>query len=226
VRTRFILYFDDEAPADEAGSILDRRGFDVRVLHPDEHVEQWAVHALKDVPGRIVSPRLRLTERRLSRLASKLGGEYDGNEVEVEPKPHCLAVWQKSFDYYKKQAWQAKTGYRVSETAILIVAAAIPASAAFTGDRRIPAVLGAVTVVLTGVRQVFRWRENWQRFTTTCALLQNEYDFYVVGDDKYADENRDQRLVRRVREIEMAETTGWVALLNAGKDADRGKHAP
>jgi hypothetical protein len=83
MRTRFFLYFDDEASAREAGSILDRRGFDVRVLRPDEHVAQWAVHALKDMRGRIVSPGFRLTERRLSRLASKLGGEYDGNEVEV-----------------------------------------------------------------------------------------------------------------------------------------------
>jgi hypothetical protein len=83
VRTRFFLYFEDEAPAREAGSVLDRRGFDVRVLRPDEHVEQWAVHAWKDMPGRIVSLRFRLTERWLSRLASRLGGEYDGNEVEV-----------------------------------------------------------------------------------------------------------------------------------------------
>jgi hypothetical protein len=63
--------------------MLDRRGFDVRVLSPDEHVEQWAVHALKDMRGRIVSPGFRLTETRLSRLAAKLGGEYDGNEVVV-----------------------------------------------------------------------------------------------------------------------------------------------
>jgi regulator of ribonuclease activity B len=83
VRTRFFLYFDDEPPAREAGSVLERRGFDVRVLGPDEHVEQWAVHALKDMRGRILSPGFQLTERRLSRLASRLGGEYDGNEVEV-----------------------------------------------------------------------------------------------------------------------------------------------
>jgi regulator of ribonuclease activity B len=83
VRTRFFLYFEDEAPAREAGSVLDRRGFAVRVLPPDEHVEQWAIHAQKDMPGRIVSLRFRMTEKRLSRLASKFGGEYDGNEVEV-----------------------------------------------------------------------------------------------------------------------------------------------
>jgi hypothetical protein len=35
------------------------------------------------MPGRIVSLRFRMTEKRLSRLASKFGGEYDGNEVEV-----------------------------------------------------------------------------------------------------------------------------------------------
>jgi Regulator of ribonuclease activity B len=87
VRTRFFLYFDEEAPAREAGSILDRRGFDVRVLRPDEHVEQWAVHADREMPGRVVSLRFRLTERRLSRLASKLGGEYDGNEIEVARPP-------------------------------------------------------------------------------------------------------------------------------------------
>jgi hypothetical protein len=87
VHTRFFLYFDEEAPAREAGSILDRRGFEVRVLRPDEHVEQWAVHADKDMPGRIVSLGFRLTERSLRRLASKLGGEYDGNEVEVARQP-------------------------------------------------------------------------------------------------------------------------------------------
>jgi Regulator of ribonuclease activity B len=87
VRTRFFLYFDEEEPAREAGSILDRRGFEVQVLHPDEHVEQWAVLADKEMPGRVVSLRFRLTETRLSRLASKLGGEYDGNEIEVAQPP-------------------------------------------------------------------------------------------------------------------------------------------
>ena len=83
MRTCFFLYFNEEAPARDASSVLDRRGFDVRVQSPDEHLREWAVLALKDMSGRVTSLGFGLTERRLSRLASRLGGEYDGHEVEI-----------------------------------------------------------------------------------------------------------------------------------------------
>ena len=76
-----VLSFVDEARAREAGAILDRRGFEVRVLGPDNDVEQWSVHALKEAAGPVISRGFGLTELRFGWLARRLGGHYEGHDV-------------------------------------------------------------------------------------------------------------------------------------------------
>ena len=78
-RATFILAFGDEPRAREAGAILDRRGFEVRVWGPDDEVERWSVHASKEA-GPVLSRGFGLTELRLGWLARRLGGRYEGHE--------------------------------------------------------------------------------------------------------------------------------------------------
>jgi hypothetical protein len=138
-------------------------------------------------------------------------------------KPYALAALEESFDWYSKAAWRAKVGYWISEIALLVVAAAIPASAAFTDNQRLPAALGAVVVVLTGLRTVFQWRDDWLGFTDACARLKTQRAFYEGRVGEYTGGDRDERLVQRVREIEGAETATWATLRrNAGAQRDVG----
>jgi hypothetical protein len=122
----------------------------------------------------------------------------------------AVEVLNKSVDYYKQQASRAKILYFGSESGLLVVAAAIPVTAAFTSSRVVPAVLGGVVVVLTGLRRVFQWRENWLRFSAACGQLETARQLYAQRTDKYADNDRDACLVREVCEIETAETQGWI----------------
>jgi hypothetical protein len=114
--------------------------------------------------------------------------------------------------WYTNAARRARIAFFASETAVLIVAAAIPATAAFTPDRRVPAALGAVVVVLTGLRSVFRWRDSWTRFTEAFLQLETERRLYLAHAGAYAGEDCDVVLTERVTQIRTAETLGWLAM--------------
>lgn len=129
----------------------------------------------------------------------------------------AVDVLNTSMDYYTRQAQQAKVFYFASESLLLVAGASIPVTAAFTSSRGVPAVLGGVVVVLTGLRVVFQWRENWLRFSAACGQLETARQLYAQRTDRYAAEDRDVELVREVRAIETAETQGWVRARTPGE---------
>lgn len=136
------------------------------------------------------------------------------------PPESALVILEGSFDWYARAAGRARIGYRGSELALLLAGALIPATAAFTGDRRVPAALGVLVVVLTGFRQLFRWHEDWLRFTEICMKLRIERARYDAREAEYAGGDRDQRLVQRVRELEAVETASWAAMRLAKSKSD------
>ena len=75
-RATFILSFGEEVRAREAGATLDRRGFEVRVVGPDDEVERWSVHAVREA-GPVLSRGFALTELRLGWLARRMGSLGD-----------------------------------------------------------------------------------------------------------------------------------------------------
>jgi uncharacterized protein involved in tolerance to divalent cations len=129
-----------------------------------------------------------------------------------------------SFDWYRRHARYARGRYHGSEILLVVVAAAIPASAAYTSDQRVSATLGALVVVLTGVRSIYRWHEDWLRSSEACAQLETARQLYMQRASPYAGTDRDELLVRRVRDIEVAETTSWVDLRkSAATEASAGR---
>src|SRR4051794_31344393 len=78
---------------------------------------------------------------------------------------YAMGLANDSYGWYKDRAAHARAAYKVSETALLIVSAAIPTSAAiFPDDVIVPALLGGVVVVLAGLRAVYHWQDNFLRF--------------------------------------------------------------
>ena len=49
----------------------------------------------------------------------------------------------------------------------------------------LPAVLGGGVVVVTGLRRVYNWQENWARFSGVCALLETEGAKFKYGREPY-----------------------------------------
>ncbi|MEV4349113.1 DUF4231 domain-containing protein [Actinoplanes sp. NPDC049596] len=128
-------------------------------------------------------------------------------------------VYRVARERYLKYSRTARRAYQISETLLIVFAAAISASVAFTDDARVPAVLGGLVVVLTGLRTLFRWHDNWIRYIETMVQLEAEWARYQhrVGD--YATPEREALFVQAVKQLELSETQGWVGLRRTAQEA-------
>lgn len=79
-----------------------------------------------------------------------------------------------------------------------------------------PAILGGVVVVLTGLRSVFHWQDNYLRFSGAREAVEAERRLYNTGAQPYVDPvTRDQILAAAVSRIEQDEMAGWVKVASA-----------
>src|SRR4051794_19936378 len=79
---------------------------------------------------------------------------------------YAIDLANDSYDWYKKAAIRSRKLYKTLEVALLVTSAAVPTSAVlFVDNSAIPAVLGAVVVVLAGLRSIYHWQENYLRFS-------------------------------------------------------------
>ncbi|WP_318295506.1 DUF4231 domain-containing protein [Streptomyces griseoaurantiacus] len=76
-----------------------------------------------------------------------------------------------------------------------------PATAALGAPAAVPAVLGIVVTVLTGLRQVLRPQEGWVRVGTTSLALEREVVRWSAGTSPYDGEDADLTLVRTVEDL-------------------------
>ena len=116
--------------------------------------------------------------------------------------------------WYGTHAARARDRYRILEIALLIVGASISVAALTWPGNGVPAaVLGGIVVVLTGLRQVFHWQENYVRFTRVWQTLKQERRRYDVGEPPYNDPAlRDRKLMDVVNTVEAQDTQGWAQL--------------
>ncbi|SNY33868.1 DUF4231 domain-containing protein [Paractinoplanes atraurantiacus] len=128
-------------------------------------------------------------------------------------------VYRVARERYLRNAGTARRAYQVSETLLIVFAAAIPASVAFTDDARVPAVLGGLVVVLTGLRTLFRWHDNWIRNIETMVQLEAEWARFRHRLDDYDKADREALFVQAVKGIELSETQGWVGLRRTAQEA-------
>jgi uncharacterized protein DUF4231 len=132
------------------------------------------------------------------------------------PSP-AAGVCEDLIAWYGKYAARARDRYRVLEVALLIVGASISVAAlAWPGNGVPAALLGGIVVVLTGLRQVFHWQENYVRFTWAYQTLKQERRRYDVGEPPYNDPSlRDRKLMEVVNSVEARETQGWAEVLDS-----------
>jgi len=123
-----------------------------------------------------------------------------------------MSLANDSYDWYRSHAIRARQLYKSSETLVLVLAAAIPVSAAIWPGNAVPAaVLGALVVVLTGARSIFHWQENYLRFSKAREAVEAERRTYRIGAAPYDDPaTRDAALAARVTGIEQEEMAGWI----------------
>jgi len=134
-----------------------------------------------------------------------------GEALPADPG-YAMSIANGSYGWYRTAAIRSRRWYRISETSVLIVAAAIPATAAIRPHNAIvPAVLGAVVVILSGLRAIFHWQDNYLRFSGAREAVEAERRLYYTGAKPYDETaTRDQVLAAAISRIEQAEMGGWL----------------
>jgi hypothetical protein len=125
-----------------------------------------------------------------------------------------MSIANGSYAWYRTAAIRSRRKYRISETAILIFSAAIPATAAVNPHNAITAaVLGAIVVILAGLRAIFHWQDNYLRFSGAREAIEAERRLYNTDTKPYDDPAaKDQLLAAAVTRIEQAEMGGWLKI--------------
>ncbi|MFE7270419.1 DUF4231 domain-containing protein [Streptomyces sp. NPDC057623] len=133
---------------------------------------------------------------------------------------YAMRVANGSYDWYRNAAMRARRCFRLAETLLLLVSASIPVSAVISpGNAAVPAVLGGVVVVITGLRSVFHWQDDHLRFSEAREAVEAERRLYYTGAEPYADpETRDRTLAAHVTRIEQREMGTWAQLASPRTD--------
>lgn len=132
----------------------------------------------------------------------------------VSELSYSLSLANASYDWYKRHAIRSRRSYRLLEVFALVIGTAIPTSAViFHKNVIIPAVLGAIVVVLSGLRAIFHWQDNYIRYSQAREAVEAERRLYKAHAKPYDDiASRDQTLVAAVSRIEQEEMRGWVKI--------------
>jgi len=143
----------------------------------------------------------------------------DGNST------YAIRTADESYAWYRKAAIRARRAYRISEIAIVAISALIPVSAAaLPGQNIITAALGSSVVIISGLKALFHWQENYFRFSHSREAVETERRKYRTGTPPYNDqESKATRLVQAVTQIEQAEMGQWLKIASA-QQSDQGQN--
>ena len=127
---------------------------------------------------------------------------------------YALGVADTAYGWFAVATRRARYLHRCAELLTLLLSAAVPLTVAVAPHRTVlTAVLGSLVVVVTGLRSIFHWQENYVRFSGTRGALEAERRLYHVGAAPYDDPaTRDEELVRAVTRIEQEESGRWARM--------------
>jgi hypothetical protein len=125
------------------------------------------------------------------------------------------AAWERLEDqlgwYDRKSAHHKKWFYRL-KVAQIVIAAAIPASAAAGASAAIAGVMGATIVVFEGLQQLFQFQQNWLTYRATAEALKHEKFLCAAGAGPYAGAGRPSALLaERVEGLVSQEHAAWTS---------------
>lgn len=125
-----------------------------------------------------------------------------------------LAFAQDQLAWYTRNNRNARIGHYSIEVAQLVAAAATTLAAAIGAMAVLTAALASVTLLLTGLRQVFGFREKWATRAWALIKIEHEINLYQL-DRAQGGDAAGRRLVLQVDAIVAEETNGWAERLRA-----------
>jgi hypothetical protein len=127
--------------------------------------------------------------------------------------PTAGPAWDRLTDqlrWYEDRSKSSRRWYQWLKVVQIVIAAAIPVSAAAGASAPVAGALGAVIVVLEGLQQLFQFHQNWIGYRATSEALKREKHLYLALAGAYADAPRsDAVLAERVEALVMQEHAAW-----------------
>ncbi|MET7395354.1 DUF4231 domain-containing protein [Dactylosporangium sp. NPDC005572] len=149
------------------------------------------------------------------RPLSEIAGDDFIAVVTTPPKDsYALGIANDSYRWYVTASKRSRRSYRITDVSAVLISASIPVAAVIAPDiPTIPAVLGAVLVIIAGVRAIFHWPENYLRFSRAREAVEEQRRLYHVSAPPFHDPaTRDEELVKAVTRIEQAEMGQWAQI--------------
>jgi hypothetical protein len=127
--------------------------------------------------------------------------------------------------WYAEYAARARDRYWALEVVLVVVSALIPiVGIIWRGDALAAAIPGAIVVILTALRHIFQWQENFTRFSSTHQALTAQRDLYQAGAPPYENPaDRDQKLTVVLNALQAKETAAWAQSLESPAGQQPGK---
>jgi hypothetical protein len=127
---------------------------------------------------------------------------------------YAPGVADTAYAWFARATRRSRYLYRCSELLLVLLSAAVPLTVAVAPHRTgLTALFGSLAVVVTGLRAIFHWQDDYVRFSGTRGALEAERRLYHVGAAPYDDPaTRDEELVRAVTRIEQDESGRWARL--------------
>jgi hypothetical protein len=122
--------------------------------------------------------------------------------------PLALALQQLA--WYKVRRDQARRGHWILEVLRILGAAGATLAAGLQAAAWATAVLAAATLIVTGLRQLFHYHDNWLSFAVSWTQLYtaiNRYRMLPEGDERAS---AGRALVDWVNSVVESETRSWV----------------
>ena len=122
-------------------------------------------------------------------------------------------AWERLEDqlgWYEQKSRNNKLWFQSLKVAQIVIAAAIPVSAAAGASATVAGALGAVIVVLEGLQQLFQVQQNWLAYRVTAQALMREKFLCLAGAGPYKNAERPEAvLAQRVERIVSQEYGAW-----------------
>jgi len=131
---------------------------------------------------------------------------------------------EDQIDWYDRKTGEAQKWFKLLRSAQIITAALVPITALiFQGDARIPGLLGAVILILSGFQELGAYQRNWVKYRTTCETLRHEKYFYLGRAGPYDgldEEEAKKELVNRIEALVSEENTQWSTYMESKRSED------
>jgi hypothetical protein len=124
---------------------------------------------------------------------------------------YALGIADASYRWYVIASKRSRRAHRIADVGAVLISASIPVVVVIApGLPAITAVLGAVLVVIAGVRAIYHWSENYLRFSRAREEVEEQRRLFHVWAAPYDDPaTRDEELVKAITRIEQAEMGQW-----------------